>query len=251
MIITSITTLEISKNKKIMKKLFIAAAVLSTLAFASCGNKTTSQAGAADSTADTTAVVDSALSAETQASVSTLTGKLAEVVKTGDTKQLTTTLADLAATYKALVNAGKLQEALSYGQTIKAFVNEHADQIKSVAGNNATINKLLTAVQNLPTDASTTAEAAKAAVKSEAVGLASSYLQKAAATSATAAAAAEALKALPTQATDAAKSAVTEAKDAAKAKVDEKVTETKEKAAETVNKTVDDAKQKALKGLGL
>ena len=197
---------------------------------------------------------------------------------------MTTALADLAATYKALVNAGELNDAKTYGAAIKKFVKDNEQTLKSVAADNTTIADLITNIENLPTAAATTADEAKKAVAQDVVNLASPYLQKGAAAAATAEAAAAVLKNAPAAAKaaidaapatakaaaeQAANQAVNNAKTAAENKVNEEankaaskaneaVTKAQNKAAEKVNKAaskandaVNKAAGKALKGLGL
>lgn len=269
-----------------MKKIFIASALFAALTLASCGNSNKTAAPAADSTAtDSIEQVDTtALAPEAKTALSTLTATATEAIKNKDPKVLTTTLANLQATYAALVNAGKLDDAKTYGSAIKNFIVQNADAIKSVASGNATIASLIDGIKNLPTTAETTADQAKAAVASDVVSLASPYLQKAAATTATAEAAAAALKNAPTTvqeaaaaiagnaktaAETAAQNAVTSAENAAVSKANEAVTNAQNKANEAVQKeqqkaakkvneaqkkandAVNKAAGKALKGLGL
>ncbi|MBM6992599.1 MAG: hypothetical protein I3J02_04960 [Prevotella sp.] len=241
-----------------MKKLFFAVLAVSAMTIASCGNKTNANAEGADSLADSSLVDTTALSSETRSTINALTSNLAEMIKNKDQKGLTMALANIAATYKALVNSGKLKDALGYGQVVKDYVTKNMDSIKAFTGNNTAISSLLTGIQNLPTNTATTAEEAKQAVSSSIVDMASSTLQKAAATGATAEAAAAALKNLPTTATDAAAAAVSNAKDAAATKANEEVDAAKSKAADAVNNVanktndaVNSAASKAVKGLGL
>lgn len=251
-----------------MKKVFFAVAAVAALSFASCGNKTNANAEAADSIA--TEMVDTtALAPETKSTFEALSAQVTKALDGNDTQSLTTALANIAAAYKTLANSGKLEELKGYGQLVKNFVNEHADKIKSVAGENATINSLISGIQALPTDANATLDAAKAAVSDKTVGLAAEALQKGAAAGATAEAAAEALKNAPTAATEAVNNAVNNAKeqaqqkaneavDAAKEKAQQKVDEAAKKTNEAVNNAKDkatnaasDAAKKAVKGLGL
>jgi vacuolar-type H+-ATPase subunit H len=222
----------IRENKKIMKKLFFAAVALSAITFASCGNKTTNQAGAAD-TVDTAVVDTAAISQETQSTLDNLKSQLTTALKSGDKSQITAVIAGLAANYKSLIDSDKLQEALSYGAKAKALVAQYKDQILSAVGNNSTVSSLLSAVEKLPTDAATTAESAKAAFAS------------------LPASAAAALKAVPASALTKAADAVSGAKDAAGAAVESakdaaaaKVNAAKEDAQNKANAAVDDAKQK-------
>lgn len=229
-----------------MKKLFFAVLAIAALTISSCGNKTKNAAEATDSLVDSTAVVDTtALAPETQSMFKILSYKLSDVIAKKDPKVLTTVLADIASSYKALVNAGNLKDALPFAQLVKDYVAKNAEAIKTIASGNETINGLLTTIQNLPTDAATTAEAAKAAVTNDAVNLASTTLQKAAAAGATAQAAAAALKSMPTVAAETAATAVDQAKAAAVDQANQTVEGAKQEATDAANKTVTDAKAKA------
>lgn len=215
-----------------MNKSILFAAVLA-LGLASCSNKTQNAEAQADSTevvADSAAV----LSEETQSTVDQLSGELTKAIEAKDSKAITTTLTTLQATYKQLVEAGKLEEAKKYGEAIKQLVGEKAEAIKSAAaGDVDAISALVNSVKNLPTTAETTAEEAKAAVE----GAANS-----AATSAKDAAQNEVKKV-----DEAAQKAVSDTKKAASDKVDQ----AKQKAKDETKKAVNDATDKALKGLGL
>ena len=248
-----------------MKKNIMLVMAVAAMLFASCGgSKTKSAAEATDSTAtaDSTEQIDTtALAPETKSTLNALTAQATSAIEKKDPKQVTTALADLATTYKTLVNAGKLDEAKTYGAAIKKFVKDNEQTLKSVATSNTTIADLINNIENLPTTAATTADEAKKAVAQDVVNLASPYLQKGAAAAATAEAAAV-LKNAPATAKaaaeQAANQAVNNAKTAAENKVNEEankaaskaneaVTKAQNKAAEKVNK----AAGKALKGLGL
>lgn len=264
------------------KHLIFAAAIVAALTFAACGGKSNTPAPAADSTeavADTTAAAAlEALDPEMQQAVASVTGAVGQALEKKDAKAVTTALADIAATYKALVNAGKLDEAKNYASAVKSFVTSNAGALKSLAADGeadaaTTISNLVTSVTNLPTAASATAEEAKAAVTQDVVNLASPYIQKGAAAKATAEAAAEAIKNAPQSVKDAAASvvsgaeekvssaaetAVSNAESQAKAAVNKEVEKGQKKASEAVEKTqkkandaVNKAAGKALKGLGL
>lgn len=267
-----------------MKKNIMLVMAVAAMLFASCGgSKTKSAAEATDSTAtaDSTEQIDTtALAPEIKSTLNALTAQATSAIEKKDPKQVTTALADLATTYKTLVNAGKLDEAKTYGAAIKKFVKDNEQTLKSVATNNTTIADLINNIENLPTTAATTADEAKKAVAQDVVNLASPYLQKGAAAAATAEAAAAVLKNAPAAAKaaidaapatakaaaeQAANQAVNNAKTAAENKVneeankaDEAVTKAQNKAAEKVNKAankandaVNKAAGKALKGLGL
>lgn len=235
---------------------------VAAMLFASCGgSKTKSAAEATDSTAtaDSTEQIDTtALAPEIKSTLNALTAQATSAIEKKDPKQVTTALADLATTYKTLVNAGKLDEAKTYGAAIKKFVKDNEQTLKSVATSNTTIADLINNIENLPTTAATTADEAKKAVAQDVVNLASPYLQKGAAAAASAEAAAAVLKnapaaakaaidAAPATAKTAAENKVNEEANKAASKANEAVTKAQNKAAEKVNK----AAGKALKGLGL
>lgn len=245
-----------------MKKNIMLVMAVAAMLFASCGgSKTKSAAEATDSTAtaDSTEQIDTtALAPETKSTLNALTAQATSAIEKKDPKQVTTALADLATTYKTLVNAGKLDEAKTYGAAIKKFVKDNEQTLKSVATSNTTIADLINNIENLPTTAATTADEAKKAVAQDVVNLASPYLQKGAAAAATAEAAAAVLKnapaaakaaidAAPATAKTAAENKVNEEANKAASKANEAVTKAQNKAAEKVNK----AAGKALKGLGL
>lgn len=233
-----------------MKKTLFAVALVAAFTFAGCGNKSQSAANSADSTAvatDTTAeAAQTAVSPEVNKTMNALTAQCSNAVKANDPKAVTTTLADMAATYKALVNAGKLDEAKAYGSQVKAFVNQNAEALKGLAktAGNATITDLVTSIENLPTAAATTADEAKQAVTDDVVNLASPYIKKGAEAAATAETAAAALKNAPAAAEQAARTAVNNAGAAAKQAVDDKVNEAQTKAQNEVTKAQNKAAEK-------
>lgn len=98
-----------------MKKNVLLVMAVAAMLFASCGgSKTKSAAEATDSTAtaDSTEQVDTtALAPETKSTLNALTAQATSAIEKKDPKQVTTALADLATTYKTLVNAGKLDDA--------------------------------------------------------------------------------------------------------------------------------------------
>ncbi len=230
-----------------MKKLFFTVLAVSALTLASCGSKTES----ANPEAAQTEAVE--LEGDTKATYDKLVAQLQEALSSNDPQALTTTLANLAASYKALVNADQLDQALQYGQAIKDFVSNNSETLTAVAGDNSTISNLISTISNLPTDATTTADQAKEAVSSDAVSLASSALQKAADASATASDAVEALQKLPSSAKEAVTSALsssaTSVEDAVTDAANNAVTDAKEKVNEKVNEAASNAASKVLQGL--
>lgn len=257
-----------------MKKGFLFAIAIA-LTLASCGNKSQSNTSSTDSTSEVTSAQASsestgdadgnatqALSSEAKATVDNLTAELQKAVNAKDSKAAITTLANLQAIYKNLVEQGKLDEAKAYGSAIKQFVNDNADAIKKVASDNTTVADLVSGISNLPTSASTTVEAAKAAITQDVVNLASPTIAKGQTIVSTAEAAAAAVKNVPAStkkaAEDAANKAVNDAKSAAEQKANDAVNNAKAKAASKVNEAnqkandaVNKAANKALKGLGL
>lgn len=269
-----------------MKKVFLFAAAIA-LTLASCGNKSQGNAAETDSTAteavaDTTAETDNpeataSLTQESKATVENMTAELQKAVNAKDSKATISTLANLQTIYKNLVEQGKVDEAKAYGSAIKAFVNQNADAIKSVANGNTTINSLVSGIQNLPTSAEATVEQAKAAIGEDITNLASPAIAKGATAIATAKEAAEAIKNAPASvksaAENAANQAISNAKTAAENKVNSELNKAGQKATDAINKekekgkekannavndvkakankAVNDAASKALKGLGL
>lgn len=245
-----------------MKKIFVMIIAVAAMVLASCGNKT--NAGAANDS-DSVAMGDSALTVltpETQKTIDALTGELSKDVESKDNQKVISSLANLQAIYKNLVESGKLEEAKGYGTAIKQFVSEHADAIKQAAAGNTTIASLIEGIKNLPTTAETTADQAKAAVVSDVTKLASPAIAKGATAVADAQAAAEAVKNAPAAvknaAENAANTAVSNAENAAKDKANSEMSKAKDKANDAINKAankasdaVNAAKEKAVKGLGL
>lgn len=260
------------------KKLLFAMAIVAAITLAGCGGKNASPAPANDSTETVDSSNTTAVAPETQKAMNALIGQVSEAVKNKDSKALTTALANMAATYKTLVNAGKLDEAKSYASAVQQYISKHATELKNIAGTGestaaTSINNLVSSIENLPTSASTTAEEAKAAVTQDVVNLASPYIQKGAAAKATAETAAAAIQNAPeavksaassaasnavSNAENTAKSAASNAEAAGKAAVDKQVDKAQKKAGDEVNKAqkkandeVNKAAGKALKGLGL
>ncbi|MCH3982749.1 MAG: hypothetical protein LKE41_12805 [Prevotella sp.] len=231
-----------------MKKVFLLAMTALAMTFASCGNKANPSANGTDTPTDTVAV----LSKATEQTADSLTTALSSQLTSKDAKTMTATLAGLQVKYAELVKAGKLEEAKGYAVKIQAFLNQHAEEIQNVAAGNTTIASLVEGIKNLPTKATTTAEEAAAAVKSDVQTLATTAADKAV----TDVKAATVDKA--NEAVNKANDAVNNAKKEAEAKANEKVNNAKKKANDAVNKAankandaVNKAADKAIKGLGL
>lgn len=249
-----------------MKKIFVLAIAACALTLSSCGNKTQKEAPADSTNVETTttdsAKTSAALSGETKTTVDNITAQLLNDVKSGNKTKVISSLANLETIYKNLVDAGKLDEAKSYGSAIQAFVNEHANEIKNVASGNTTIADLINGIANLPTTAEATADEAKKAVTSDVTSLASPVIAKGATAVATAKEAANLVENAPTTVKNAAQAVANQAVESAKTeaenkaneavnKASEKATKSVEKAQKKANDAVNNAANKALKGLGL
>lgn len=235
-----------------MKKLFFSIIAVTALTLTGCGNKAKNNANAPAGNTNETEVVDaSTLSAEARESMDAVTKELTNVLNTNNTEALPTALANIAATYKAFVNAGQLENARTYGALIKNFVNQNVEKIKKLVPNNATINNLLTNINNLPTATATTLEEAKNAVSNDIVSLASDGVRKAAGAGVSAEEAAEAIKSMPAAvATETAGNAIQNAKEAVDEAANKVTDDAKRKAndaAKQMEQKVDEAKQKANK----
>ena len=227
-----------------MKKLVLVAVAFLAVAVSSCNQKSNS----APSENDSTAVVDSVgaqLSGESQTTFNNLTGELLKDIQAKDYGKVISSLANLQMVYKNLVASGKLDEALAFGSTVKNFIAQNEDKLKEFTAGNSTVASLISGIKNLPTDAGTTAEAAKAAVASSVSNFAAPALAKGATAVATAEAAAEAVKNAPEAVKNAVTNAGADAVNSAKSAVQEKVSGEAAKAAEKTNEAVDNAQKKA------
>lgn len=227
-----------------MKKLVLVAVAFLAVAVSSCNQKSNN----APSENDSTAVVDSAsaqLSDESQATFNNLTGELLKDIQAKDFGKVISSLANLQMVYKNLVASGKLDEALAFGSTVKNFVAQNEDKLKSFTAGNATVATLINGIKSLPTEAGTTAEDAKNAVADGVSNFAAPALAKGATAVATAEAAAEAVKNAPEAVKNAVTNAGADAMNAAKTAVQEKVSGEAAKASEKTNEAVDNAQKKA------
>ncbi|HEY9550962.1 MAG TPA: hypothetical protein VIQ97_01635 [Prevotella sp.] len=217
-----------------MKKVFLLAVTAAALSFASCGNKTAPAANGADSAAtDSTEVLDQTAQEEANSLVSTLASQL----DSKDAEGLQGTIQSLTAKYSELVQSGKLEQAKAYAGKVQAFLNEHAEQIKSITNGNATVAALIEGVKKLPTNAEATVEEAAAAVKSDAQNLVNTAKENAK----------TAVENKVNEKVDGAKAAANKAVEDANKKANEAV----EKANKKANEAVNNAANKAIKGLGL
>lgn len=228
-----------------MKKFILMAAVAGALVLGSCsGNNKPAASGQEN---DSTAVADSAtaLTEESSKTVAALTSVLADELKSGDTKGVISTLANMETIYRNLVSAGKLDEAKAYGEAIKSYVSSHADALKAATAKNATLSSLVDGIMQLPTSAETTAEQAKQAVGSDVVNLASSAIAKGETAVADAQTAAEAVKNAPATVAAAAKNAATSAVSNAVSTAQSTAESAKSTAESEANAAVENARTKA------
>ncbi len=223
-----------------MKKLFVMAAAI--IALASCGNKTAQNNGTvADSTEYNPVETLNATQAEatTSAVADSVTKILGEQLTAKDAKKVQSTINAVMAKYQELVKAGKTEEAALYASQVKSFVNEHAEEIKTIASGNATIADVVNGIANLPTNAKQAAEAAANAVNSDANAAAN------AATTAAKNAESNAKKAV-SNAKKQTEENLKNAKKAAEADAKAKVDNAKQQTRDAANKAVNNALNKVL-----
>lgn len=229
-----------------MKKTFIGIFAILTLTLLGCGGKNSNNASnnAPGTEADSTTseqIDTAALSQASKSSLNLLVSQANKAIQSQDPKQITTSLANLEATYKALVNAGKLDEAKVYGTAIKNYIKQNADAIKAATSGNEVVTNLIKSIENLPTTASATEEDAKKAVTEDIVNLASPYIQKGAAAAATAETAAKVLESMPAKA----KSAIESAPEAAKSSIENAAKQTVDNAKNTAQTKINEETSKA------
>ena len=230
-----------------MKKLFVLAAAIITMA--SCGNKTAQNEGTVADSNEYNPVEQKAeipAKATTSAVADSVTKVLSEQLSNKDGKQVKATIKSVMAKYQELVKAGKTEEAAAYAAQVKAFVNEHAAELKKFTSGNATVAEVINGIANLPTDAKQAATEAANAVNADA-----NAANKAANATANAA------KASVKKAESDAKKAVSDAKTAATKKVNDtkkaaeaeakaKVENAKQQTRDAANKAVNNALNKVL-----
>lgn len=211
-----------------MRKLLLLAGAVLAITFTSCGNKNKAQAPANDSDSTTTVVSTAADS---------INEVLSDKLSSSNKQDVTTTLESLQAKYQELVKEGKTAEAATYASQVQAFINKHANEIKTVASGDATISSLVNGIKNLPTNAESAAKEAVSSVKSDAENAANTAVSN------TKTAAENKVNSAVNDAKSKANTAVTNAQN----KANKKVEEANKKANDAVNK----AANKALKGIGL
>lgn len=133
-----------------MKKIFFAATLFVAAIFASCGNKTNQAAeGATDSVAGVDTTAQTAEGDNADEIINTLNSSIGNK----DSKAFETAVADVKKKYDELVKAGLTEEAEAYAAKFKEYFAKHADEVKTVAAGNATINEIINNVKTLPTSA--------------------------------------------------------------------------------------------------
>lgn len=229
---------------------------VAALSLASCGNKSNASANA-DSTATDTTAVDSAANDSTvsaiqsgdakaaPATVAALTKEIQARIASKDTQGLTTLLANAKAKIAELAKSDP-SAAKAYVSQLQQYINQHASEIKAIAGGNATVNQAVDEVKSLNPEKVVSAIASAAGT--DAKNIANSAAETAKST------AENAVNSKVNEATNAANAA----KKAAEDKATKEVTKAQNKANEAVNKAnqkandaVNKAAGKALKGLGL
>ena len=154
--------------KKIM--LFVCAAALT---FTSCGNKTKADTEATDSVVEATGA---------QTPADSIISVISTQLESADPATVQASLETVEATYAQLVESGDLEGAKTYASAVQKFIDENSEKLNTVAKGETTVASIINAVKNLPTSAETTAEAAAAAVKSDAQTLANAAVDAAKAT---------------------------------------------------------------------
>ena len=237
-----------------MKKSYFLSLCLAALTFGSCGDSKQVKVGSDEAVAADSVVSVEGLSEGINSTLTALQGELTSCIEKKDVSAVVTTLANMQVIYKNLVEKGKLEEAKVYGDAIKTFVSENAEQLKEIARGNTTVSSLIEGVKNLPTSAEATVDEAKKAVVSDIVNLAAPSIAKGETTAKAVTEAVEAVQNAPENikaaATEAANKAVSDAKanasqaaNNAKAAAAEKVNSEVEKAANAATEKINSLKQ--------
>lgn len=224
-----------------MKKSYFLTLCLAALTFGSCGDSKQVKVEAEDAVVADSVVSVEGLSDGISATLTALQGELATCLEKKDASAVVTTLANMQVIYKNLVEEGKLEEAKVYGDAIKNFVNENAEQLKAIAQGNTTISSLVDGVKNLPTSAETTVEEAKKAVVADIVNLAAPSIAKGETAAEAVKEAVEAVQNAPENIKAAATEAANKAVSDARANAEQAASDAKAAAAEKVNSQVEKA----------
>ena len=151
-----------------MKKVFLTTVAIAAFTLASCGGKTTSNANGIDtSVVDTTVITAENIQNITDSIISVMSTQL----NVKDTKGLQATVRSVIEKYSKLLSSGDIETAKAYASQVQTFLNEHADQIKSVVTNNSTLNTLFEGIKTLPTNIEMTSTNAATTVKEDAENL--------------------------------------------------------------------------------
>ncbi len=161
-----------------MKKIFLFACV-AALTLASCGNKTkaNAEAEANDSVAEATVEQTQA-----QAQADSVIAVISTQLESNDPATVQKSLETVKETYAKLVESGDVEAAKTYASQVQKFIDDNSEKINTVAKGETTVVSLINGIKNLPTSAETTAEAAAAAVKSDAQSVANAAVDVAKAT---------------------------------------------------------------------
>ncbi len=121
-----------------MKKIIICMFAVAALVVTSCGNKSDAETDAASAVTE----LQTKLEANDAEGFSELVTKSQEAIE-------------------SLMKEGKIDEAKAYAESLQNFINENAETIKNVTGNNETVNSIVDAIQNIPTGFTGTLDEAK------------------------------------------------------------------------------------------
>ncbi len=122
-----------------MKKIFMFAIAAVAISFASCGNKTNNEAGAADSAA---VAVEGA-----QTEAQNVIEQLKEKIEAKDASAIQNILTKVQEYVKANPETAK-----EYLTKVQEFVKENAEKIKAAVGDNAIVNGLVTTLTTTSAD---------------------------------------------------------------------------------------------------
>ncbi len=189
-----------------MKKIILFSFVVAALALASCGNK--SDANAEGSENDSTAVDPTEVIGDMKTMLDANNAEgFNEIVSTTQEK------------IESLMKEGKVEEAQAYASKLKEFIDENAETIKSVAGNDETVNSIINTISNIPESASESLKEIEGDVKDKIENAAEDAVEDV-------------------------KQEIEGAVEDAKQKANEAVEDAKQKASDAVDNAVEDAKKK-------
>ncbi len=198
-----------------MKKVILFSFVFVALALVtSCGNK--SDANAEEIQNDTTAV-------DPTEAINDMNAMLDANNSEGFNEIVSATQEKI----ETLMKEGKVEEAQTYAAKLKEFIDENTEKIKSVAGNDETVNSILNTINSIPSEATGALKDLEEDVK----GTVESTVEDA--------------KEKVNEAVEDAKEKAQEAVEDAKEKANAAVEDAKQKANDAVDNAVEDAKQKA------